>query len=116
MDTEAEDRLFDRLEESEKGLGLGAGWEKGEPVQPGPPSPAPKPEGLVSVPVRVGEGPARRGFALGLPGEPPGTEPESTALPQPQELELILRAKDLPPALRDMVRRYFRILAEGGGS
>jgi hypothetical protein len=57
MDTEAEDRLFGRLEESEKGLGLGVGWEKGEPVQPGQPSPAPKPEEAVSVPVRVGEGP-----------------------------------------------------------
>jgi hypothetical protein len=116
MDTEAEDRLFGRLEESEKGLGLGVGWEKGEPVQPGQPSPAPKPEEAVSVPVRVGEGPSQRSFALGLPGETPGTEPESTALPQPQELELTLRAKDLPPGLRDMVRRYFQILTEGEGS
>lgn len=112
MDTEAEER-WGRFEEAERGLGLGAGWEKGEPVKPGTPLASPQVEEVLPVLVKPGEGPVRQGFALGLPGEAPGAEPPGLSTLSPAEAELLLVAKDLPPGLREVVRRYFQLLAEG---
>ena len=115
MDTEVEEARWAKLEEAEEGLGLGAGWERGEPVEPGPAlSPPPVEERLLAQ-VRATAGPVRQGFALGLPGEIPGEAPPGLPALPPTEAELVLRASDLPPGLREMVRRYFQLLAERGG-
>jgi len=115
MDTEAEELRWGKFAEAEEGgLGLGAGWERGEPVQLGTPAAPPEVEELVPVAVRSGEGPVRQGFALAIPGETPGTAPEGTEVILPEQGELLLRAKDLPPGLRELVRRYFQLLTEGG--
>ena len=114
LDTEAEAQLQRKLEEAEEGLGLGAGWEKGEPVRPGLPSAAPRTEEVLAVAVRSGEGPVRQGFALGLPGETPGADPAGVSGMPSGDAELLLGAKGLPAGLRELVRRYFQLLAEGG--
>lgn len=114
MDTEEEGNWRAKLEDAEDGLGLGAGWEKGEPGPLGPPLVPPKLEEVVPVPVKPGAGPVRQGFALGLPGEIPKEEPAGAASVSPGEAELLLGAKELPADLRELVRRYFQLLAEGG--
>ncbi|MCX7844371.1 MAG: hypothetical protein N2507_03340 [Candidatus Bipolaricaulota bacterium] len=115
LDSEAAERQPGRWEEEEEGLGVGAGWERGEPVRPGTPLDPPEVEEVLPVAVRPGEGPWRQGFVLGLPGEAPGAEPPGAAPLEVGEAELVLRARELPPGLRELVRRYFQILAEGGG-
>ncbi len=61
----------------------------------------------------AGEGPVRAYLVPGLPGEPPGRGGEPTA-PTPQEVELLLRAREIPPEYRDLVRRYFQLITGGG--
>lgn len=117
MDIEAEDRVsagerWTRMEE--EGMGQGAGWEHGELISLASPLSPPEVEEIVSVPVQPGEGPARQDFVLALPGETPeeALSPSETSFSA--EAELILSGRDLPPELRDLVRRYFQILVEGG--
>lgn len=114
MDAEEEANWRAKLEDAEDGVGLGAGWEKGEPVSLGPPLVPPQLEEVVPVPVKPGAGPVRQGFALGLPGEIPKEEPAGAANVSAGEAELLLGAKELPADLRELVRRYFQLLAEGG--
>ncbi|MBC7221787.1 hypothetical protein H5T56_02200 [Candidatus Bipolaricaulota bacterium] len=117
MDIEVEEHLWARLGEAEEegGPGLGAGWERGEPAHLGPGLSPAEVEEVVAVPLRPGEGPVRQGFILGLPGETPGEEPASSLAFSAEETEFLLSAKDLPPELRELVRRYFQHLAQGGG-
>ncbi len=114
MDTEAEPALRPELEGKGEGLGLGVGFEPGAPVQPGTPREWERPEEAVGTAVRAGEGPVRTGVALALPGEPPSESPAEGAPPTPQEVELLLKEASLPPALREVVRRYFELLGGGG--
>lgn len=112
LDEEAQPQMRKELEEAEEGLGLGAGWERGEPVQPGAPEERDVEAEPVLTPVRPGEGPWRTGVALGLPGENPGEE-EGLYTVSPQEVEILLRERPLPPGLRELVRRYFELLSGG---
>ncbi len=114
MDTEAGPALRPELEGKGEGLGLGVGFEPGSPVQPSSPREWERPEEAVGTVVRVGEGPVRAGLALALPGEPPPGSLKEGAQPTPQEVELLLKGASLPPALREVVRRYFEILGGGG--
>lgn len=114
MDTEAEWALRRELEGKEEGLGLGVGREPGAPPQLGIPREWEEAREAVTTAVRAGEGPARAGVALALPGEPSAESSEGEVLPAPQEVELLLKEASLPPALREVVRRYFELLWGGG--
>jgi len=112
LDEELQAQMRKELEEAQEGLGLGAGWEEGEPVRPGIPEKREVEAEPVLAAVRPGEGPWRTGVALGLPGENPGEEEGFFQIP-PQEVELFLRERPIPPGLRELVRRYFEILSGG---
>ena len=112
LDEELQAQMRKELEEAQEGLGLGAGWEEGEPVRPGIPERREVEAEPVLAAVRPGEGPWRTGVALGLPGENPGEE-EGFFQISPQEVELFLRERPIPPGLRELVRRYFELLSGG---
>ncbi len=112
LDEEAQAQMHKELEEAEEGLGLEAGWERGEPVQPGIPEKREVEAEPVLATVRPGEGPWRTGVALGLPGENPGEE-EGFFQISPQEVEILLRERPIPPSVRELVRRYFELLSGG---
>jgi hypothetical protein len=112
LDEEAQAQMRQELAEAQEGLGLGAGWERGEPVQPGLPEKREVQAEPTLTAVRPGEGPWRTGVALGLPGENPGEEGNFFPI-SPQEVELLLRERPIPPSLRELVRRYFEILSGG---
>lgn len=103
----------EELAEVQEGLGLGAGWEQGEPVHPGIPQENTAPWETVTADTRVGEGPVRTGVALSLPGETSTQEPPGEVQISPQDVEVLVREASLPPALRELVRRYFELLAGG---
>jgi hypothetical protein len=112
LDEGAQVQMRQELAEAQEGLGLGAGWERGEPVQPGLPEKREVEAEPTFTAVRPGEGPWRTGVALGLPGENPGEEGNFFPI-SPQEVELFLRERPIPPSLRELVRRYFEILSGG---
>lgn len=90
-------------------LGI-AGTAAGDPLQPGPAEEwGPTQEGKPQVARGTGEGPLRAYLVLGVPGEPAGPGGTPTAL-SPQEVEVILRARGIPPELRHLVRRYFELI------
>jgi len=67
-------------------------------------------EGLAAPIVAPSDaGPMRAYIVPGIPGEPPATVGIPTAL-SPQEVEVILRARQVPPELRELVRRYFELI------
>ncbi len=101
-------------EEAEEGAGLGVGTEEGEEVATGAPEAQEREAQVVSAEVRPGEGPVRTGIHLAFPGESAATGPEIPAGLTPQQVELLLREGALPPELRELVRRYFELLAGGG--
>lgn len=101
------------LEELEAGPGLGIGEEEGQKITAeAPQSSAPEVQ-MVSGEVRSGEGPVRTGIQFALPGETPAGADAPASL-TPQQVELLLREGTLPPELRELVRRYFELLAGGG--
>ncbi len=87
------------------------GLAGGVPFEPGPPgewSLTPSEEDPALV--RGEEGPLRAYIVRGIPGEPlPGPPSEPAAL-SPQEVEVVLRTRGVPPELRDLVRRYFELI------
>lgn len=62
------------------------------------------------VPVAPGEGPVRAYLVPTVPGEPPPPGESPPAVLSPQEMEVVLRARGVPPDLRDLVRRYFELI------
>jgi hypothetical protein len=59
--------------------------------------------------VRGDEGDVRAYLVAGVPGEtPPGPAVAAAAL-SPQDVELLLRQRGIPPEVRDLVRRYFEL-------
>lgn len=62
------------------------------------------------VPITPGEGPLRAYLVLSVPGEPPPAGESLPAVLSPQEVEVVLRARGVPPELRDLVRRYFELI------
>jgi hypothetical protein len=102
------------LAEVQEGLGLGAGWEEGEPVALGVPYGERVSADPLPTAIRPGQGPLRTGVALSLPGEDGGGERPGEPPPSPQDVEIFLRESPLPPALRELVRRYFELLSGGG--
>lgn len=116
LDDEAQEAQLRReLAEAQEGRGLGAGFEPGEPVRPGLPEEREISGEAVAVSVRPHEGLLRVGVALGVPGETPETPAETALALSPTQLELTLRESPLPPALRELVRRYFELISGGQG-
>ncbi len=69
----------------------------------------------VPVAVRSEDGAWRAYLVVDVPGETPG-EPGDTVELSAQEVDLLLRARAVPPELREVVRRYFEhVAAEAGG-
>jgi len=67
------------------------------------------------VDVRPGEGQARAYLVFDVPGEGPAeiTEPREMS---PQEVDLLLRGRAVPPELRDLIQRYFQhVNTQDGG-
>ncbi len=72
-------------------------------------------ESPLPVDVRSGDGQARAYLVFDVPGESPGEVPEPREL-SPQEVDLLLRSRAVPPELRDVVQRYFQhVNTQGGG-
>ncbi|MFO8034588.1 MAG: hypothetical protein R6U88_05440 [Candidatus Bipolaricaulota bacterium] len=100
------------------------------PQRGGPPGAAhaePPPEGDFEAPmvdpdepavpakVRAEDGEWRAYLVVDVPGESPGELGEPVEL-SPQEVDLLLRTRGVPPELREVVRRYFEQMAvEGEG-
>lgn len=103
-----------RGEREEAQEGLGVGTEEGERGTEATPLAWEGESQVVSAEVRPGEGPVRTGIQLFLPGESAAADGEAPAPLTPQQVELWLREANLPPELRDLVRRYFELLAGGG--
>ncbi len=87
------------------------GTQAGEPLEAGPPGDwGARFAGQERVSAPVGEGPVRAYLVPSVPGEPPSAAERARAAPSPQEVELVLRARGVPPELRDLVRRYFELI------
>lgn len=100
-------------EELEAGPGLGIGEEEGQKIPAEAPQSSAQEVQVVSGEIRPGEGPVRAGIQFAFPGESPaGAEPPASLTPQ--QVELLVRERALPPELRELVRRYFELLAGGG--
>ena len=87
------------------------GLAGGGPLEPGPadgwgPTSAEEDSDVV----RGGAGPMRAYVVPGIPGESPsGPRTDPVAL-SPQDVEVVLRAREIPVELRDLVRRYFELI------
>ncbi len=92
-----------------------AGTEPGEPILPTGEGDWPTRWVGPGLPTQSlqGEGPSRAFVVPALPGEPATAAVEPGAL-SPQDVELLLRAREVPPELRDLVRRYFQLISGGG--
>lgn len=87
------------------------GTEAGDPLAPGPGGAWPTlPVGEERVPVVGGEGPVRAHLVPAVPGEPPSPEAQAPTALSPQEVEVVLRTRGVPPELREVVRRYFELI------
>ncbi|MBC7092485.1 hypothetical protein H5T53_00495 [Candidatus Bipolaricaulota bacterium] len=75
----------------------------------------PSPGTAVPLPVNPGEGPARAYVVTGVPGEPPSSREAGPPGLAPYEVDLAVRARDIPAELQDLVRRYFELITGGGG-
>ncbi len=72
-------------------------------------------DAAVPVAVRTADGTWRAYLVVDVPGESPGGRGEAVEL-SPQQVDLLLRSRSVPPELRDVVRRYFEQLSvEAGG-
>jgi len=79
----------------------------GTPQEPNAgPSEEPDEGDLVPVAVRSDDGSWRAYVVVDAPGEAPHEAGSPVAM-SPQEIELLLRVRAVPPGLRDVVRRYF---------
>lgn len=86
------------------------GTSGGEPLEAGPDGEwGSPPTEMERVPTAGGEGPLRSYLVPAIPGEPPPTAHAPSVL-TPQEVEVVLRARGIPPELRDLVRRYFELI------
>ncbi|MCR4392558.1 MAG: hypothetical protein NUV94_07360 [Candidatus Acetothermia bacterium] len=93
-----------------------AGKSPGGPLAGGEGDQAPPSSGAaVPLPVNPGEGPARAYVVTGVPGEPPASGEAGQPGLAPYEVDLVLRARDIPAELQDRVRRYFELITGGGG-
>ncbi len=95
----------------EGGKGVDApGTSGGEPLEAGPDGEWGSPPAEVErVPTAGEEGPLRSYLVPAIPGEPLSAAQAASAL-TPQEVEVVLRARGIPPELRDLVRRYFELI------
>lgn len=95
-----------------------AGTAAGDPLDPGPAGEWDSAQDA-AAPTAVGagdagEGPIRAYIVPGIPGEPPPTPSATPTALTPHEVDIILRARGVPAELRDLVRRYFELVAGGG--
>ncbi len=92
------------------------GAARGESVQEssGRPVDEPQEDALTPVAVRPDDGLWRAYVVIDAPGEAPGEAGEPVDL-SPQEIDLLLRVRAVPPELRDIVRRYFEHVTMGVG-
>ncbi len=87
------------------------GTEAGETLAQGPGGAWPTlPVGEERAPVVGGEGPVRAHLVPAIPGEPPAPEAQVPTALSPQEVEVVLRTRGVPPELREVVRRYFELI------
>lgn len=57
-----------------------------------------------------GEGEMRAYIVPGIPGEPSPSAGNAPPALAPQDVEVVLRARGIPPELRSLVRRYFELI------
>lgn len=82
----------------------------GDPLEAGPEGEwGSAPAEVERVPSEGSEGPQRSYLVPAIPGEPPPTSAVPSA-PVPSEVELVLRTREIPFELRDLVRHYFELI------
>ena len=89
-----------------------AGTGAGEPLGTGTGDWAPAGGEGTPVATAPTEGPMRAYIVRGVPGEPPAGPGVVPASLSPQDVEVVLRAREIPAELRDLVRRYFELIGE----
>lgn len=104
----------DRFDEGGDLSGI-AGTAAGDPLGPGAAGEWDSALGSEApTAVGAGEGPMRAYVVPGIPGEPPPTPSAVSTVLTPHEVDILLRARGVPAELRDLVRRYFELITEGG--